>query len=120
MNDVLPASPPDRGSGTVLALTLGAVVMALLVVVVLLAQAAAMGTRAATAADLAALAGADAARGLTPGDPCAVAADVAGRHQAKLTSCTVVGGEEVEVATELAHPFQWGVASGKARAGPPP
>ncbi|MGR0159302.1 Rv3654c family TadE-like protein [Paenarthrobacter nitroguajacolicus] len=94
--------------------------MALLVGMVLLAQAAAMATRAASAADLAALAAADAARGLSSGEPCAVAAGVAGKHDAKLTSCTIAGGDVVEVSTELARPFQWGVATGRARAGPPP
>ncbi|WP_159707079.1 Rv3654c family TadE-like protein [Arthrobacter sp. 18067] len=117
----LPArSHHERGAGTVLALTLGAVVMALLVGVLLLAQAGVLASRAASAADLAALAAADAARGLTSGDPCAVASDVAGRHDATLTSCTVVGGDVVEVATALAHPFDWGGATGRARAGPPP
>lgn len=110
----------ERGAGTVLALTLGAVVMALLVGLLVLAQAQVLASRAASAADLAALAAADAARGLRSGDPCAVASHVAGRHDATLASCTVVGGEVVEVATELAYPFDWGVATGRARAGPPP
>ncbi|MEV7662901.1 Rv3654c family TadE-like protein [Paenarthrobacter sp. NPDC089316] len=110
----------ERGSGSVLALALGAVVMALLLGLLLLAQAGVMASRAASAADLAALAAADAARGLTSGEPCAVAADVVGHHSATLTSCTVVGGEVVEVVTELAYPFNWGVAKGRARAGPPP
>jgi secretion/DNA translocation related TadE-like protein len=110
----------ERGSGTVLGLTLGAVVALLLAAVLLLAQAGVMASRAASAADLSALAAADAARGLTSGQPCAVAADVAGRHSAKLTSCNVLGGGVVEVATELAHAFDWGAATGRARAGPPP
>ncbi|ABM09938.1 hypothetical protein AAur_3342 [Paenarthrobacter aurescens TC1] len=94
--------------------------MVLLLGLLLLAQAGVMASRAASAADLAALAGADAARGLTSGEPCAVAAGVAGKHDAKLTSCAVAGGDVVEVGTELAHPFQWGVATGHSRAGPPP
>ncbi|KUM36608.1 hypothetical protein AR689_15310 [Arthrobacter sp. EpRS71] len=103
-----------------LALALGAVVMALLMGLLILAQAGVMASRAASAADLAALAAADSARGLTSGEPCAVAAEVAGKHDAKITSCTVAGGDEVEVETELSRPFQWGVATGRARAGPPP
>lgn len=110
----------DRGAGTVLALALGAVVMALLAGLLLLVQASVTASRAATAADLAALAAADAERGLASGEPCAVAGDVAGRHEARLTSCKVLGGDEVEVTTELAYPFAWGAATGRARAGPPP
>ncbi|MFF2843099.1 Rv3654c family TadE-like protein [Paenarthrobacter sp. NPDC057981] len=110
----------ERGAGSVLALSLGAVVTALVLGVLLLAQAGVMAARAASAADLAALAGADAARGLTPGEPCAVASEVVGRHNATLSSCVVTGGEVVEVVTELAYPFSWGVASGHAKAGPPP
>ncbi|WP_090816693.1 MULTISPECIES: Rv3654c family TadE-like protein [unclassified Arthrobacter] len=110
----------ERGSGTVLGLALGAVVALLLVAVLLLAQAVVMASRASSAADLAALAAADAARGLTPGEPCEVASGVAVRHSAKLTSCTVLGGGVVEVATGLEHRFDWGPATGRARAGPPP
>jgi len=110
----------ERGSGTVLALALGAVVIALLLGLLLLAQAGVMASRAASAADLAALAGADAARGLTSGEPCAVAESVVGQHHVTLASCVVTGGEIVEVVTELAYPFNVGVASGHARAGPPP
>ncbi|WP_189014245.1 Rv3654c family TadE-like protein [Paenarthrobacter histidinolovorans] len=110
----------ERGSGTMLALALGAVVMALLLGLLLLAQAGVLASRAASAADLAALAGADAARGLTSGEPCEVAASVVGQHNATLTSCVVTGGEIVEVVTELPYPFNVGVATGHARAGPPP
>ncbi|WP_024817966.1 Rv3654c family TadE-like protein [Arthrobacter sp. 31Y] len=120
MTTLQPNVQDERGAGTVLALALGAVVMALILGLLLLAQAAVMASRAASAADLAALAAADSARGLTSGEPCAVAAGVAGKHDAKITSCTVAGGDVVEVETELAHPFQWGVATGRARAGPPP
>lgn len=111
---------PERGAGTVLALGLGAVVMAMLLGLLFLAQAGVMASRAASAADLAALAAADAARGLASGEPCAVAADVAEKHDTRLTSCTVAGGNVVEVATEVANAFRWGVATGRARAGPPP
>lgn len=119
VKNLWPNTEHEGGAGTVLALALGAVVMLLLLGLLLLAQAGVMASRAASAADLAALAAADAARGLTSGEPCAVAASVAGKHDAKITSCSVAGGV-VEVGTELAHPFQWGVATGRARAGPPP
>ncbi|WP_284975567.1 Rv3654c family TadE-like protein [Arthrobacter sp. efr-133-TYG-104] len=111
----------DRGSGTVLALVLGMVVLALLAGLLMLAQAGVMTARAESAADLAALAAADAARGLAPGEPCSVAADVAEHEGARLSSCSVAGKEVVDVLTELAQPpIPWGSATGRARAGPPP
>ncbi|MGX9899940.1 Rv3654c family TadE-like protein [Arthrobacter sp. SA17] len=115
-----PDSHPERGSGTVLAAALGLVVMTAMVLVLLLAQSAVMASRAASAADLAALAAADAARGLTVGEPCAVAAAVAARHNARVTACAEGTGQTVEVRTELAARTVVGAATGHARAGPPP
>lgn len=115
-----PQESPERGAGTVLALGLGMLVLAAAVLIMLLAQSAAMAFRAAAAADLAALAAADAARGITPGEPCAVAADVARRNGARVLSCLEGPGSTVQVRTELdTHP-PWGGATGLARAGPPP
>ena len=111
---------PERGSGTVLAAGLALVVVMALGLVLLLAQSAVMASRAATAADLAALAAADALRGLTDGEPCAVAADVAGRHEATVVSCTAGAGQTIEVRTELLARTTLGPATGHARAGPPP
>lgn len=49
--------------------------------------------RAKTAADLAALAAADAHRGvISAGNPCALAADIAGKHDVELTRCTLLTG----------------------------
>lgn len=110
----------ERGSGTILALALVMVVGSLLVALMLLAQAGIMASRAAAASDLAALAGADAARGLTSGDPCGVAAEVAAHHEARLVSCEVIRDEVVEVSTELSGQFLYGTATGRSRAGPPP
>ncbi|MDR7082606.1 secretion/DNA translocation related TadE-like protein [Arthrobacter ginsengisoli] len=111
---------PERGAGTVLALGLGLLVVLAAVLVVLLAQSAAMAARAAAAADLAALAAADAARGITPGEPCAVAADVARRNNARVLSCAEGAGNTVQVRTELEVRTPVGAATGLARAGPPP
>jgi secretion/DNA translocation related TadE-like protein len=116
----VPVCPSERGSGTILAAGLGLVVMMAMMLLLLLAQSAVMASRAASAADLAALAAADALRGITPGAPCTVAAEVAGRQEAKITSCTEGGGETVEVRTELLSRSMFGVATGHARAGPPP
>jgi secretion/DNA translocation related TadE-like protein len=111
---------PERGAGTVLALGLGLLVVLTAVLMVLLAQSAAMASRAAAAADLAALAAADAARGISPGDPCAVAADVAHRNHARILSCAEGAGSTVQVRTELEVRTPVGGATGLARAGPPP
>jgi secretion/DNA translocation related TadE-like protein len=111
---------PERGAGTVLALGLGLLVVLTAVLMVLLAQSAAMASRAAAAADLAALAAADAARGISPGEPCAVAADVAHRNHARILSCAEGSGSTVQVRTELEVRTPVGGATGLARAGPPP
>jgi secretion/DNA translocation related TadE-like protein len=115
-----PLSHRDRGSGTVLALALGLVLLMAAVLIALLAQAAALASRAAAAADLAALAAADAARGITDGEPCAVASEVARRHQARVLSCSEGEGETVQVRTQLDAGTMFGAATGLARAGPPP
>ncbi|KIS26386.1 hypothetical protein TV39_17000 [Arthrobacter sp. SPG23] len=94
--------------------------MVAMALVLLLAQSAVMASRAASAADLAALAAADALRGISQGVPCSVAADVAGRQGAKITSCSEGGNDTVEVRTELLNRSMVGAATGHARAGPPP
>lgn len=110
----------ERGAGTVLALGLGLLVVLAAVLIALLAQSAALAVRASAAADLAALAAADAARGIAAGEPCAVAADVARRNNAKVLSCSVGAGSTVQVRTELEVRTPVGGATGLARAGPPP
>ncbi len=79
---------PEEGSGTVLALTIIAALLVLTVVIAGLIGVVSANRRASAAADLSALAAADAYRGLTEGDPCAVATDLAERHGAHLESCT--------------------------------
>ncbi|MFK4299410.1 secretion/DNA translocation related TadE-like protein [Arthrobacter sp. GAS37] len=113
-------SEAEHGSGTVLAVVLGFVVMICMAAALTLAQAMAMAHRAASAADLAALAGADAARGLTTGDPCVVASETAARHGASLSACTAGEGGIVEIRTELDRGAVFGTATGRSRAGPPP
>lgn len=110
----------ERGSGTILALGLAVVVVLATAMVLLLAQSAVLASRAASAADLAALAAADAHRGLTSGDPCTVAAEVAARHAAELISCLPGPDLSVEVRTEMNQRTLAGPATGHARAGPPP
>ncbi len=112
----------ERGSGTVLVAGLAAVLILLLAALVLLVQGAVGGSRAAAAADLAALAGADAARGLRDGDPCDVARGTARRHRAELLGCfrSGPGGVIVTVRTSVPVPGILPAATGAARAGPPP
>lgn len=111
----------ESGAGTVVAAGLAMAVLLLLTGVLWLGQAAAAAGKAATAADLAALAAADVARGLAEGDPCQVAADLAARHGATLTSCQVLGAwaDTVQVEVTVRTGLPW-PAHGLALAGPPP
>ncbi|GEC99016.1 hypothetical protein KVA01_11710 [Kocuria varians] len=119
------AQDPDAGSGTVHGMTLAVVLCFLLVAVLLVAQAAILTHRAAKAADLAALAAADVARGLNPGVPCDVAARVATENGARIEECSPVAPEnttvDVTAVVELPAPLTvLGPATGLSRAGPPP
>lgn len=111
----------EEGSGTVLALTIIAALLVLTVVIAGLIGVVSANRRASAAADLSALAAADAYRGLTEGDPCAVAADLAERHGAHLESCTFPDRPEtveVTVAVPVAGPLgMLGPARVRARAG---
>ena len=112
----------DGGSGTVLAVGLVFVVLVLLSALLIVVQAVVAAQRASNGADLAALAAADAARGLAEGEPCSVARALADRNQVKLLGCKVTGPDRdvVEVMTGVDLPNGWGTATGRARAGPPP
>lgn len=111
----------EEGSGTVLALTIIAALLVLTVVIAGLIGVVSANRRASAAADLSALAAADAYRGLTEGDPCAVAANLAERHGAHLESCTFPDRPEtveVTVAVPVAGPMgALGPARVRARAG---
>lgn len=111
----------ETGAGTVLMAGFAVLVLVMVGVVVLLLQASAAASKAATAADLAALAAADAARGLAPGDPCAVAGTVAEQHGARITECgigtTGPGTAIIRVSVDLRGLLP--DATGAARAGPP-
>lgn len=110
----------EDGSGTVMGAGLALVLVTLIVALLVLVQVVVAAGRAASGADLAALAAADAARGLTTGRPCAVAAAAAAENDVRLDSCQVVGGGIiVDVTTSVQLPPPWGEATGRARAGPP-
>jgi secretion/DNA translocation related TadE-like protein len=109
----------DRGSATVFVLGLTAVLWLAGVVVLLLAQVADARARAATAADLAALAGAS---HVTSRDACAAASDVARAQAAVLSGCRVDGWDvRVLVSVRLKGPLaRFPAAQARARAGPSP
>lgn len=93
----------QRGSGTVAALGVIAVLIVLLGLVAVLGAASTAKSQAVRAADLAALAAADTARGLTIGDPCTVAEQVAARNGAQLQECTVGGEYPTEVTVTVSR-----------------
>lgn len=107
----------ERGSATVLALT---VIGALSLAGLLLASVAGVlvtQRRMEAAADLAALAGASAVQ--EGGDGCAAARDVGRRNGAEAVVCRVVGSElRVTVRAEKALLGRSVTVSGQARAGP--
>lgn len=95
----------EQGSGTVLAIAIIAVLMLLLGLVVLLSSVAAAKVEATRAADLAALAAADTARGLHQGDPCSVAAEVTAANDLSLSDCSIGGEYETEVHVTVQAPI---------------
>jgi secretion/DNA translocation related TadE-like protein len=81
----------DRGAGAVLAIALMMAVVVIGLAGVTLAGALSTRQRLIGAADLAALAAADAASGAIGGVPCRVAADVARANGAGLAACETDG-----------------------------
>ncbi|MGX6397025.1 Rv3654c family TadE-like protein [Rothia kristinae] len=115
----------ERGASTVAMIGVIAVIGVLLAAVCLLGHVALCTHRAATAADLAALAAADTARGLRPGVACDEAERTARDNRARLVSCAPAPEDpeimDVRVAVDLAVGARLlGPAYGVARAGPPP
>jgi secretion/DNA translocation related TadE-like protein len=114
------ASRSERGSGTLLMTAAALLVLVCGLAVVLWSAVSTAHHRAATAADLAALSGAQAVQ--SDEDPCATARRIAGKQGASLDSCTV-SGEEVSVTAGV--PVELGslgrpVVRSTARAGPVP
>lgn len=115
---------PEQGSGTALALGLVAVLLILLIFITGLFGVMTAKKRASTAADLSALAAADAARGLREGEPCEVAAQVAEDNETHLAGCAAPSGRQgtidVRVTSKISGPFAFlGDADAISRAGPP-
>jgi secretion/DNA translocation related TadE-like protein len=103
----------EYGSATVWLLGGMLAICAICALWITVAQAGLARQRAEVAADLAALAGAQAARS-GRADPCAAAAEIAFRNGARLTGCTLTGETQVGVTVEVTSPM---AAHAKARAG---
>lgn len=112
------AQHDERGSAPAAVLAWLGLSATLLAMIALLAQGAHAQARAASAADLAALAAADA---LAVGDPapCGAAAETARRNGADLTSCEVLGSEVLVGAGVEAGVLGRMTASARAGPGPP-
>lgn len=106
----------DRGSATVLAAVMVLALLALSTLAVHHGAAVIARHRAAAAADLAALAGADAAVNGHPA-PCDAAATVAAAGAGRLQSCEV-SGWEVRVVVSATAGMLGRDATARARAGP--
>ncbi|WP_370056458.1 Rv3654c family TadE-like protein [Leifsonia sp. EB41] len=106
----------ERGAGTVLALAVVAVTVALTTAAIGVTGAWGARQKAAVAADATALAAADVAVGRTSGEPCARADVVARGNGASMTGCVV---EAVVVSVEVSVPYLAWETSAAARAGPP-
>ena len=81
----------ERGSGTVLALGLMAMLLALFAILQLPIRDLLTKAGAQVAADQGALAAADSLRGLATGIPCEVASLVVAQNRFKISACSVVG-----------------------------
>jgi secretion/DNA translocation related TadE-like protein len=106
----------DRGAGAVLAIALVMAVVVIGLAGVSLAAGLSARQRVIGAADLAALAAADAASGAIGGAPCEVANRVAEGNGARLTGCKADG---LIVTVTVAGSFAGIPIEARARAGPP-
>lgn len=91
----------ETGSGTATVLGTALLAAGLLAAVLAVGESAVVSARASGAADLAALAAADARRGLTDHDPCGIAEDTAERNGAVVTACTAREDGSMLVAVEV-------------------
>jgi len=106
----------DRGAASVLAIGIVGAVVALTAMVVPITTTFIASQRAANAADAAALAAADAISGRVPAVACELAARVAARNGAVLTSCDPDGPDVTVVVAVSSLGMDLTAA---ARAGPP-
>lgn len=107
----------DDGASTAMMLTVFAALMLLLAAALTLVQVHVAASRAAVAADLAALAAADAARGLMMGEPCALAAQTVDAHGAAMTDCQIADPGVAHIQVQIQAPVGF-TATAESRAGP--
>lgn len=108
----------ERGAATVLAMALASVLMLVGMSGAWVGAAVARHRAAQSAADLSALAGAQAVQ--EGREPCAAAAEVAQANRVRLSACSQMG-DDVSVSVELDAPpllGRSGTLTGRARAGP--
>ena len=107
----------DEGASTAMVLTVFAALMLLVAAALTLVQVHVAASRAAAAADLAALSGADAARGLMLGDPCALAESTVANHDAIMAKCDISAPGIAYIQVEVQVPIGL-TATAESRAGP--
>lgn len=108
--------PGDEGAGGVLALAIVGATLAGSLGVLGLGSALTVRQRVTAAADAAALGAAEVLLGVAPGEPCAVAAELALAHRTTLVSCALQGAEAVVTVGSSAFGIP---VTATARAGPP-
>jgi secretion/DNA translocation related TadE-like protein len=81
----------ESGSGSILGLAIAGCIVAIVLLSLPLYMGLQIRASVAGAADAAALAGADVATGLAPGDPCIVAAAIGRANGASISGCDVDG-----------------------------
>jgi secretion/DNA translocation related TadE-like protein len=106
----------DHGSGSVLAMAILGGVGVLLTLLVPLYVGLGIRESVGDAADAAALAAADVAAGISPGSPCAVAAEIVTANHARLEGCAVDG---LVVTVSASDGFLGISLRANATAGPP-
>lgn len=102
----------DRGAGTVIAVSLLAVIAGMLALIFAATNRFLEQTRLSALADNAAIAGADSLRGLISGAPCDVARDLVLSGNARIISCSIN-------QTDLLIELEQNGLSARARAGEP-
>lgn len=111
-----PTTSRDSGAASVLAIALCGALTIACGAVLPLAMSLGASQRADGAADSGALAAADVASGLSPGEPCAIAALVVSANNARMTSCDVDG---MVVTIQVGVIVGVVALSARATAGPP-
>lgn len=107
----------DRGAGSILAVGVLATIVATLLLITPLWRVLIIRAEMTGAADAAALAAADVARGISPGVPCVVAASVARANGALVNECLADG---VIVTVRVSATVLAFSVTATATAGPPP